>query len=64
MPGSGADDVAMRFMAVLLAFLSGVVLSLFDSTSNDLLAAAPLVWSVALALESGFGRVDGSANGG
>lgn len=42
---------AMRWLAVALAFLSGVVLSLFDSTSNDLLAAIPLVWAVALALE-------------
>lgn len=43
---------AMRWLAVALAFLSGVVLSLFDSTSNDLLAAIPLVWAVALALET------------
>lgn len=42
---------AMRWLAVALAFLTGVVLSLFDSTSNDLLAAIPLVWAVALAFE-------------
>jgi hypothetical protein len=40
----------MRFAAIVLAFMTAVVLSLFDSTSNDLLAAAPLVWAVALAL--------------
>ena len=42
---------AMRWLAVTLAFLTGVVLSLFDSTPNDLLAAIPLVWAIALALE-------------
>jgi len=42
---------AMRWLAVALAFMSGAVLSLFDSTSNDLMAAIPLVWAVALAVE-------------
>lgn len=49
-PGAMPFDVAMRCVAVVLAFLSGVVLSLFDSTSNDLLAAIPLLWAVAVAL--------------
>jgi hypothetical protein len=40
----------MRMAGVVLGFQSIVVLSLFDSTSNDLLAATPLVWSIALAL--------------
>jgi hypothetical protein len=40
----------MRWLAVVLAFLSGVVLSMFDSTSNDFMAAIPLVWAIALAL--------------
>ena len=44
-------DVAMRLLAVALAFMSGVILSLFDSTSNDLMAAVPLVWALALAME-------------
>jgi hypothetical protein len=44
---------AMRWLAIALAFMSGVVLSLFDSTSNDLMAAIPMVWAVALALPSG-----------
>lgn len=43
--------VAMRWLAVALAFLSAVVLTHLDSTSNDLLAAIPLVWAVALALQ-------------
>lgn len=51
-PEASWYGTAMRWLAVLLAFMSGVVLSLFDSTSNDLLAAIPLVWGVALALEN------------
>jgi hypothetical protein len=51
MPGRTGFDVAMRLLAVVLAFMTGVVLSLFDSTSNDLMAAAPLVWALALAME-------------
>lgn len=51
-PGDHPADRAMRAMGVLLGFLSPVVLSQLDSSSNDLLAAAPLVWAVALALES------------
>ena len=43
--------VAMRWLAVALAFLTGVVLSLFDTTANDLVAAIPLVWAIALAFE-------------
>lgn len=50
MPGPTVFDFAMRGMAVALALMSGVVLSVFGSTMNDLLAAAPLVWAVALAL--------------
>ena len=41
----------MRWLAVALAFLASVVLSMFDTTANDLLAAIPLVWAVALAIE-------------
>jgi hypothetical protein len=51
-PEQGWYGALMRALAVALAFLSGVVLSMFDSTPNDLLAAIPLVWAVALALES------------
>jgi hypothetical protein len=48
-PGEQWFDVGMRAVAVLLAFTSSVVLSLFDSTSSDLMAAAPLVWALGLA---------------
>ena len=51
MPGTDTFDAAMRMLAVALAFLTAVVLSLFDSSSNDLMAAAPLVWALALGLE-------------
>ena len=50
MPGRDAFAVLMRYVAVVLAFMTGVVLSLFDSTSNDLLAAIPFVWALALAM--------------
>lgn len=42
--------LTMRFIAVALAFASGVVLSMLDTTANDLLSAIPLVWAIALAL--------------
>jgi hypothetical protein len=42
-------DLILRLFAVVFGFSSPVVLSMFDSTSNDLLAAIPLLWSVALA---------------
>lgn len=51
MPGKQGFDVLMRFIAVVLAFMTGVVLSMFDSTSNDLLAAVPLVWALAQAMK-------------
>lgn len=51
MPGTTIFDAAMRLMAVVLAFSTAVVLSLLDSTSNDLMAAAPFVWALALAME-------------
>jgi hypothetical protein len=50
MPGRTVFDVTMRLMAVALALISGVVLAQFAATSNDLLAAIPLVWALALAL--------------
>lgn len=51
-PDQDAYGLVMRTAAVLLAFLSGLVLSMFDSTSNDLYAAVPLIWAVTLALEA------------
>lgn len=49
-PGRTLFDVLMRSLAVTMAFISSVLLSLFDSTSNDLLAATPFVWALAFAL--------------
>lgn len=43
--------VAMRWLAVILAFLTAVILSLFDATPNDVMASIPLVWAIAVALE-------------
>lgn len=51
-PGRDAFAVLMRYLAVALAFMTGVVLSMFDSTSNDLLAAIPFVWALALAMNA------------
>lgn len=51
MPGRTLFDAAMRALAVVMAFMTGVVLSLFDATQNDLMAAAPLVWALALAMQ-------------
>lgn len=50
MPGGAVFDAAMRSLAVVLALSTGVALSQFGSTSNDLMAAAPLVWALALGL--------------
>jgi hypothetical protein len=50
-PGGTVFDFTMRALAVVLAFASCVVLAPFTVSMNDLLAAAPLVWAVALALE-------------
>ena len=49
-PARDWEGTILRATALALAFASGVVLSHFDSTGNDLLAAIPLVWAVALAL--------------
>lgn len=51
-PGGGGEAVILRALSVVLAFLSSVVLSLTDNTANDLLAAIPLVWAIALALQA------------
>lgn len=51
-PGGSVEAMALRSAAVVLAFLSGVVLALTDNTANDLLAAIPLVWAIAVALQA------------
>lgn len=50
--GVSWNDVVMRVMGVALAFLTGAILSLLDTSANDLTAGIPLVWSIALALEA------------
>jgi hypothetical protein len=52
MPGATWFDLAMRVLGVALAFLTGVALSVLGATMNDLLAAAPLLWAVALAVQA------------
>ena len=52
MPGATWFDLAMRVLGVAMAFLTGVALSVLDATMNDLLAAAPLLWAVALAVRA------------
>jgi hypothetical protein len=49
-PQAGWEGVLLRAGAVVLAFLAQLPLSLMDVTANDLLAAIPLVWAVALAI--------------
>ena len=50
-PGQTVFDLSMRVLAVALALLSGVVLSAPGSTMTDVLGAAPLVWSLSLAMQ-------------
>jgi hypothetical protein len=40
---------SMRAIAMAMAFASSVVLSMFNSTANDLLSAIPLIWGIAIA---------------
>jgi hypothetical protein len=43
-------------MATAFAFCSALVLSLFDSTSNDLLAAIPMLWAIVFAVAAASDR--------
>jgi len=61
MPGRDAFAVVMRAAAVALAFMTGVVLSMFDSTSNDLFAAIPFAWALAFAMNA-FRDADNTRN--
>lgn len=54
-PGRDAAALVLRLLSVVLAFLTGAVLSLFDATSNDLLASIPLIWAIAFALMAADG---------
>jgi hypothetical protein len=49
-PEAGWYECGMRCMAVALGLSSAVGLSLLNSTTNDMLAAAPLLWAIALSL--------------
>lgn len=49
-PGEDLFAAGMRLVAVALAFMSGLVLSMFDMTANDLMASIPLLWAYAFAL--------------
>jgi hypothetical protein len=49
-PGEDLFAAAMRAAGVLLGFMSAAVLSMLETTSNDLMAAIPLLWAYALAL--------------
>lgn len=51
-PARDAYGAAMRIAAVALAFMSAVPLRMLESTGNDLLAAAPFLWAVALAFRA------------
>lgn len=61
--GEDLFAAGMRTLAVALAFMSAAVLSLFDSTSNDLLAAIPLLWAYALGLVAVDGPEDRAWHG-
>lgn len=48
-PDTDWFGMIMRTLSLVLAFAGALVLSLLDSTSNDMLAAVPLVWAFAIA---------------
>jgi hypothetical protein len=50
--GSDITSIAFRFAAVILAFMSAVPLKTLEATGNDLLAAAPLLWAIAIAFKA------------
>ena len=47
-PGTDVQSAVFRGAAVILAFMSAVPLQTLAVTGNDLLAAAPLLWAVAI----------------
>jgi hypothetical protein len=54
MPARSWEGTALRAAAVLMAFLGELTLSLTDTSANDLYAASPLVWAVALGLAAAW----------
>lgn len=51
-PGDTAFDAVMRLAAIVLSFMSSIVLLQLTTTSNDLFAAIPLLWAMALAKDT------------
>lgn len=51
---TAGQDMALRWVACASAFMSLVVLSGLQTTANDLLAAVPLLWAVAISLHPDF----------
>lgn len=51
-PGDTGFDVLMRLAAIILSFMSSIVLLQLTTTSNDLFAAIPLLWAIALAKDT------------
>lgn len=52
LPGKTPFDIMLRVAAVALAFMSAVPLKTLEATGNDLLAAAPMMWAVAIAFKA------------
>jgi hypothetical protein len=52
LPGKTPLDLALRVAAVALAFMSAVPLKTLEATGNDLLAATPMLWAVAVAFKA------------
>lgn len=53
---AGAEGVLLRSLACGMALASTVVLVGLETTANDLLAAVPLLWAIAVALRPGGGH--------
>jgi hypothetical protein len=49
-PGRTLFDLGMRFIALVLALATSAILLLVNTTSNDVLAAIPMLWAMALAV--------------
>lgn len=47
-PGKDLLSIGLRTAAVILGFLSAVPLKTMEATGNDLLAAAPMLWAIAV----------------
>ncbi len=51
-PGRDLLAIALRAAAVALAFMSAVPLKTLEATGNDLRAAAPMLWAIAIAFKA------------